>query len=98
MGIHNWVLCCYNRMKLGLLLGFIFALSLLIPVPAVLQAKDFVDHWQKPKETRYNNICGSLNKIIGTNGKQPAVLATFCKNKNAGLVVRNAYTSTNTLD
>ena len=85
-------------MNLRLFFGFTFALSLLIPVPAVFQAKDFVDRWQKPKETRYNNICESLNKIIGTNGKQPAVLAKFCKNKNAALVIRNAYNPTNSLD
>ena len=36
------------------------------------------------------NICGNLNKIIGTNGKQSGLFARLCRNQNDG-PINNGY-------
>merc|ERR1712183_151065 len=87
MGIHNWVLCCYNRMKLGLLLGFIFALSLLKPIPA-----PHIITWETLRQASSSNekiqVVGSKGKlgikttnggqieVTGTNGQQLGIITT----------------------
>merc|ERR1712183_929430 len=87
MGIHNWVLCCYNRMKLSLLLGFIFALSLLKPVPA-----PHIITWETLRQASSSNekiqVVGSKGKlgikttnggrieVTGTNGNKVGIITT----------------------
>merc|ERR1712119_184117 len=95
MGIHNWVLCCYNRMKLSLLLGFIFALSLLKPVPA-----PHIITWETLRQASSSNkkiqVVGSKGKlgikttnggqiqVTGTNGNKVGIITT--NGKQLGLI------------
>merc|ERR1712183_1222936 len=95
MGIHNWVLCCYNRMKLSLLLGFIFALSLLKPAPA-----PHIITWETLRQASSSNkkiqVVGSNGKlgikttnggrieVTGTNGQKVGIITT--NGKQLGLI------------
>jgi len=75
------VLCWHNTMKLSLLFGFIFVLSLFEPVPAA----------------SITSICENLNRIIGTNGKQSGLhktIARICMNRNSG-PINNGYKAKN---
>merc|ERR1712183_769942 len=87
MGIHNWILCCYNRMTLGLLLGFILALSLLKPVPA-----PHIITWETLRQASSSNekiqVVGSKGnlrikttndvqyEVTGTNGQKLGIITT----------------------
>merc|ERR1712096_567091 len=88
MGIHNWVLCCYNIMKLGLLLGFIFALSLFEPVPA-----PHIITWETLRQASSSNkkiqVVGSKGKlgIKTTNGGQIEVTGT--NGQKLGIITTN---------
>merc|ERR1712119_18927 len=61
MGNSQLVLCCYNRMKLSLLLGFIFALSLFKPVPA-----PHIITWETLRQASSSN---EKIQVVGSNGK-----------------------------
>merc|ERR1712183_694475 len=88
MGIHNWVLCCYNRMKFSLLLGFILALSLLKPVPA-----PHIITWETLRQASSSNkkiqVVGSKGKlgIKTTNGGQIEVTGT--NGQKFGIITTN---------
>merc|ERR1712119_259633 len=88
MGIHNWVLCCYNRMKLSLLLGFILALSLFNPVPA-----PHIITWETLRQASSSNekiqVVGSKRKlgIITTNGMQFKVIGD--NGQQVGIITTN---------
>merc|ERR1712183_400943 len=88
MGIHNWFLCCYNRMKLSLFLGFIFALSLFKPVPA-----PHIITWETFRKASSSNekiqVVGSKGKlgIKTTNGKQFQVTGT--NGQQVGIITTN---------
>merc|ERR1712183_251950 len=60
-GNSQLVLCCYNRMKLSLLLGFIFALSLFKPVPA-----PHIITWETLRQASSSN---EKIQVVGSNGK-----------------------------
>merc|ERR1712119_221390 len=95
MGIHNRVLCCYNRMKLSLLLGFIFALSLLKPVPA-----PHIITWETLRQASSSNkkiqVVGSKGKlgikttnggkfeVTGSNGQKVGIITT--NGKQLGII------------
>merc|ERR1712183_811015 len=87
-GVHNWVLCCYNRMKLSLLLGFIFALSLFKQVPA-----PHIITWETLRQASSSNkkiqVVGSKGKlgIKTTNGGQIEVTGT--NGKKVGIITTN---------
>merc|ERR1712183_1252160 len=87
-GVHNWVLCCYNRMKLSLLLGFILALSLFKPVPA-----PHIITWETLRQASSSNkkiqVVGSKGKlgIKTTNGGQIEV--TSSKGQKLGIITTN---------
>merc|ERR1712183_743998 len=86
-GNSQLVLCCYNRMKLSLLLGFIFALSLLKPVPA-----PHIITWETLRQASSSNkkiqVVGSKGKlgikttnggqfeVTGTNGQKLGIITT----------------------
>merc|ERR1712183_487195 len=88
MGIHNWFLCCYNRMKFGLLFGFIFALSLLKQVPA-----PHIITWETLRQASSSNekiqVVGSKGKlgIKTTNGGQIEVTGT--NGQKLGIITTN---------
>merc|ERR1712119_148247 len=87
MGNSQLVLCCYNRMKLSLLLGFVFALSLFKPVPA-----PHIITWETLRQASSSNekiqVVGSKGKlgikttnggqieVTGTNGQQVGIITT----------------------
>merc|ERR1712119_44098 len=88
MGNSQLVLCCYNRMKLSLLLGFIFALSLFKPVPA-----PHIITWEALRQASSSNekiqVVGSKGKlgIKTTNGGQIEVTGT--NGQKLGIITTN---------
>merc|ERR1712119_54756 len=102
MGNSQLVLCCYNRMKLGLLFCFIFALSLFKPVPA-----PHIITWETLRQASSSNekiqVVGSKGKlgikttkggkfeVTGTNGQKLGIITT--NGKQLGLITAKGIQS-----
>merc|ERR1711931_119493 len=71
MGIHNRFLCWQHRMKLSLLFGFIFVLSLFKPVPA-----PHIITWETFRQASIIGTNGKKIGIITTNGKKYKIIGT----------------------